>query len=154
MAAPVRLARAADVPALLDEMTAFNRHERIPWRRARGEPALRRLIATPALGQVVVAPTAGRAPTIDGYTIVTWGFDLEWNGRDAMLTELWVAPRARGRGLGGRLLAEAERRARAGGAAAMHLMVRHRNVAARALYDRVGFVAPGRLLLTKPLRGR
>jgi ribosomal protein S18 acetylase RimI-like enzyme len=71
-----------------------------------------------------------------------------------MLTELWVAPRARGRGLGGRLLAEAERRARAGGAAAMHLMVRHRNVAARALYDRVGFVAPGRLLLTKPLRGR
>ena len=149
--ARLRLARATDLPALLDEMTAFNHHERIPWTRARGGPVLRRLISTPALGRVVVAAARGH---VDGYAIVTWGFDLEWNGRDAMLSELWVAPRARGTGLGARLLADAERRARAGGAAALHLMVRHRNAPARALYERVGFTSPGRLLLTKPLRRR
>ena len=85
------------------------------------------------------------------YAILTWGFDLEWNGRDAMLTELFVDARARGQGLGRVLLARIEAEARRGGAAAMHLQVRHRNKPARALYEHVGFLNPGRLLLTKPL---
>jgi len=130
-------------------MEAFNHHEQIRWDRRGGGPALRRVITTPAIGQVVVAV---RGRQVLGYAIVTWGYDLEWNGRDAMLTELWVAKAARGLGLGGLLLAEAERRARRGGAAALHLMVRHRNKPARALYERAGFEVPGRLLLTKPLR--
>ena len=149
----IRRATLADVPAMLIEMQAFNAHERIPWTPRRGGPALRRLVGDAALGVALVA-TRGRPSTLAGYALVTWGYDLEWNGRDAMLTELWVSPSARGAGVGGALLAAAQAAARRGGAAAMHLMVRHGNRSARALYARAGFVAPGRLLLTRPLRGR
>ena len=148
LALRVRPARLTDAPAILDEMTAFNAHEDIVWTRRRGGPALRRLLRTPALGAVLVALDGAR---LTGYAIVTWGYDLEWNGRDAMLTELWVAHAARGHGVGKALLAATEIRARRAGAGALHLQVRHGNRSARALYDQVGFKAPGRLLLTKPL---
>lgn len=148
----IRRATPADLPAMLVEMAAFNAHERIRWTARRGAPALRRLITDEAVGVALVA-TRGRPAQVVGYALVTWGYDLEWNGRDAMLTELWVNPAARGGGVGAALLGAAQRAARRGGAAAMHLMVRHGNRAARALYARSGFVAPGRLLLTRPLRG-
>ena len=35
-----------------------------------------------------------------GYFVLTWGFDLEWNGRDAFLSELFLIPDARGKALG------------------------------------------------------
>jgi ribosomal-protein-alanine N-acetyltransferase len=51
-----------------------------------------------------------------------------------------VAPTARGRGLGARLLAELDHRARAHGAAYLVLEVRADNAPARSLYERAGFV--------------
>ena len=53
---------------------------------------------------------------------------------------LAVAPAARGRGLGGLLVADACRRLFAGGATFVHLTVREDNATARALYRRLGFV--------------
>ncbi|WP_437994764.1 GNAT family N-acetyltransferase [Sorangium sp. So ce185] len=95
----------AHIPLVLDMMVDFNAGEEIPWDRGAVEASLRRLLADAALGFVVVAVTARG---LEGYAVVTFNFDLEFRGRDAFVTELYVRPAARGVGLGRLLLASAE----------------------------------------------
>ena len=142
----VREATLDDVGALLDMMEPFNAFERIPWRRAAAEQPLRTLLSEPSLGVVGIVEEGSRSL---GYFVVTWNYDLEWNGRDAFLTELFLVPEARGRGLGRKLLAEAEIVAKRHGAHALHLMVRPENERAYGLYLRAGYVSPPRVFLTK-----
>ena len=114
-------------------MEAFNRAEHIEMRREVTGPALTRLLADPSLGRVIVADDHS------GYAVVTWGFDLEFGGRDAFLTEIYVSPDCRRTGLGRRLLDEVLRVAKAEGAGAVHLGVYPDNHAALALYRAAGF---------------
>lgn len=65
-------------------------------------------------------------------------------GPEAELLTLAVAPHARRRGLGARLVARLLRLATEAGAEEMLLEVAETNGAARALYARCGFVAVGR----------
>jgi ribosomal protein S18 acetylase RimI-like enzyme len=130
-------------------LAAFNRLEQIEWDEAVGAPVLRRLIEDASLGFVGMVEIDARAV---GYFIVTWGYDLEWGGRDSFLTDLYLEPEARGAGLGTQVMASVEEVARAAGAAALHLMVRPENEPAVRLYARAGFRSPPRTLLSKPLR--
>jgi ribosomal protein S18 acetylase RimI-like enzyme len=82
--------------------------------------------------------------------MVTFGYDLEFAGRDAFLTELWVDPPARGSGAGGAALALLDPELRALGVHALHLLVRPDNPALR-LYRRSGFVASPRITMTRRL---
>jgi ribosomal protein S18 acetylase RimI-like enzyme len=147
----IREATLGDLGVLLDLMEAFNVFERIPWKRSTGEPALRALLADERLG--LVGLVEDDASTL-GYFIVTWGYDLEWNGRDAVLTELFLSENARGRGVGKLVLRRAESLAVEHGAHALHLMVRHDNEPARRLYQGAGYVSPPRTFLTKVLVGK
>jgi ribosomal protein S18 acetylase RimI-like enzyme len=145
----IRQATLDDVGALLDMMEPFNVFEHIPWTRAAAEAPLRTLLSDSSLGVVGIVESSDSKPL--GYFVVTWNYDLEWNGRDAFLTELFVVPEARGRGLGRKALGEAEVLARKYGAHALHLVVRPENERAHDLYLRAGYVHPGRVMLTKVL---
>jgi ribosomal protein S18 acetylase RimI-like enzyme len=131
-------------------MAAFNRGERVPWRRKRVLPALRRLLREPRLGRVVVAE-ARAGEKLHGYAIATFGYDLEFAGPDAFVTEIYVRPRHRGAGEGRRLLDAVAEKMRKGGASAIHLGVWPSNRTARRLYASAGFTPIGRLFLSKPL---
>jgi len=144
----VRQATDADLPALLPMMVDFNRLEGIAWTFERGEGALRSLLGSSELGFVGLAEVD---QVQCGYFVLTFGFDLEWNGRDAFLTEFYLRAEARGRGLGRLLLEVAEATAKSRGARALHLMVRPENAPALALYLKLGFQEPSRRLLSKPL---
>lgn len=145
----LRIAQAGDVPALLAMMVDFNAHEQIAWSPADGEAPLRLLLAAPELGRVGLLERDGATL---GYFVMTYGFDLEWGGRDAFLTELYLRPEARGRGLAGPALAAIEALARAHEVRALHLLVRPDNTAARRAYARAGFAEPpAAVALTKPL---
>ena len=61
-------------------------------------------------------------------------------GGPAELRRMWVAPDARGLGVGARLLVELEQRARASGASAVHLETNRSLREAIALYRRSGYV--------------
>jgi len=149
MALPVvRRADLADLPDLLCFMEDFYRGEHIPWERSRFEQALAPLLVDDVLGLVGMG---GEPDDAAGYAVVTWGYDLEFGGRDAFLTELYVRPGLRRAGWGTALLDWVETRARAAGAGAIHLMVLHENAAARALYEARGYAPPPRQLLSKPL---
>jgi ribosomal protein S18 acetylase RimI-like enzyme len=141
----VRRATSSDAPKLLPLMRAFNVAERIPWDPVRARPAIDRLLASDEVGAILVAEDA-RA--LAGYAVVTWGFDLEYAGRDAFLTELFVDPVDRRRRVGRTLLDAVVAAAWSGGAEALHLLVDPANHGAIALYGGAGFERSPRIVMT------
>jgi ribosomal protein S18 acetylase RimI-like enzyme len=119
-----------------------------PLREDAAETALRGLLAAPDRGLVWVIEQAGEAA---GYLVLTWGYSLEFHGRDAFIDELYVAPSYRGAGLGRQAVEWAEDACRAHGAGAVHLEVEIDNERAHALYRRRGFAERGLRLMTKRL---
>jgi len=143
----LRLAGPADLATVLPRTAALNAHEGITLEPAALEASLARLLAAPELGSVWLVERAG-API--GYAIVTYGYDLEFGGRDAFLTEIWIDEAARGGGAGGEVLDALALELRARGLHALHLGVRPENPA-RRLYARRGFVASPRIMMTRTL---
>ena len=142
-----RIAVAEDAEQLLDLMEDFNRIEAIPFARETMKAAMMPVLAADNhLGRLVIGEAAGA--TI-GYALVTFGYDLEYGGRDAWLTELYLVASARASGNGHRLLDAAVAVAKAAGAHAMHLQVRRENEVARAVYERAGFTTWTRLGYSK-----
>lgn len=139
----IRDAGPRDHAVLLDMMEEFNRGERIDMRREIVGPALSRLLADESLGRILIAD--------GGYAMLTWGFDLEFGGRDAFLTEIFVRPEARRTGLGRALLDAILRTARDAGAGAVHLGVYPDNHPALALYRAAGFTRIPRDFYTRRL---
>ena len=83
--------------------------------------------------------------------MITFGFSIEFGGRNAFVDELYVAPDHRAQGLGTTALEEAERVCREAGVQAMHLEVEFTNVDAKRLYARSGWVEHTRHLMTRKL---
>jgi len=144
----IRVAVEQDIAVLLTLMESFNAFEETPWDPRAKERALKTLLNDATLG-VVGLLLATEGPV--GYFVLTWGYDLEWDGRDAFLTELFLQPQARGQGLGRQAMDHLEAVARDHGARALHLMVRNENVPARRLYESHGYVSPPRIFLSKQL---
>lgn len=128
--------------------TKFYSEEQYPFNATIAEQAMRQLTTDPALGRLFVMVSSN---AIVGYLAVTFGFSLEFGGRDAFVDELYVVPEARGRGLGVQALAVAEEACREAGITALHLEVEHENSRAKALYARSGFVEHSRHLMTRRL---
>ena len=143
-------AGADDEEVILPLMIAFNGDEGIAWQPSTMVPALRRLLHDPALGIVLVAKERTSSAPV-GYGIATFGYDVEYSGRDAIITELFVESRHRGRGAGRLLLDALVRTLRGHGISAVHLMVRPENARARALYESLEFRQVPRLLMTRHL---
>jgi len=143
-----RAATDADVPTLLEMIRDFFSWESISLDLARIEPALRTLLANADLGNVWVFEADQE--TI-GYAIVTFGFDLEFNGRDAFLTDFYLKSAWRDRGLGRHALELVFHRARSSGVHALHLLVDPKNQRAVRVYERTGFEQSHRVAMTKML---
>jgi diamine N-acetyltransferase len=147
--ASFRPAAESDVGVLLELMRAlYDEDGSTPLSEDTAEPALRGLLAAPDRGLVWVIEQAGEAA---GYLVLTWGYSLEFHGRDAFIDELYVAPSYRGAGLGRQAVEWAEAACRAHGAGAVHLEVEIENERAHALYRRSGFAERGLRLMTKRL---
>jgi ribosomal protein S18 acetylase RimI-like enzyme len=131
---PVRTAEPADAEAIGRLLYDFN-HE---YDYATPEPGvlaqrLRQLMAT---GDTAVLLT-GDAP--DGLALLRFRTSLWTEGLECYLAELYVMPDRRGNGLGRALMNAAIELARARGADYMELNTGEDDVAARALYESLGF---------------
>lgn len=146
----LRHATPADLPVLLPRTRALNAHEGIAISDELLESALGKLLADTSLGGAWVVYDTGDDGAAIGYAIVTFGYDLEFGGRDAYLTELWIDEAARGHGAGSRVLALLPDELRARGVRALHLQVRPDNPAVR-LYARAGFHTVPRAIMSRRL---
>ncbi len=108
--------------------------------------ALQELLADRSLGAVWVL-REGEA--ILGYLVVTFSFSLEFRGRNAFVDELFILKEHRGKGLGAAALGVAEEFCRSLGIAGLRLEVELENPRAQALYEKQGFRAHPRHIMTK-----
>jgi ribosomal protein S18 acetylase RimI-like enzyme len=146
-----RVADAADADALLAMMRGLYEHERIGFDETAARRALVELLEDDSRGLAHLILLGGG---VAGYLVLTFGFSLEFGGRDAFVDELFVREEFRGRGAGKAALRFAGEVCRARGIRALHLEVERANEGAQGLYRRAGFVDHDRYLLTKWLSDR
>jgi diamine N-acetyltransferase len=140
-----------DIDLLLQFNQALNEHDGTQADTAKIHAGLLGLLEHPEWGQIWLIMQEQQAI---GYLVLTWGYSLEFGGRDAFIDELYLVPAARGRGLGQQILQFAAEQCRANGIQAVHLEVDADNHQAQNAYDRAGFVRRGNyFLMTKDIQG-
>ncbi|UHQ24926.1 GNAT family N-acetyltransferase [Lysobacter sp. 5GHs7-4] len=136
----------ADLPRLLPVLREFYAEEHLPWNEPALRAALSVLIGDPSAGRLLLIR---RGDEIAGHLAIGYCFSLEFGGRFGLLDELFVLPAHRGAGLAKRALAEAEALCRAEGLRALRLEVNDDNERARGIYERAGYRAHPRRLMTR-----
>jgi ribosomal protein S18 acetylase RimI-like enzyme len=142
-------ADVTDLEALLEFVKAYYDFDEIPYRSERIKTALGILLREPSLGRVWIIRYGDKAV---GHAILTFGYDLEFNGRQATITELFIAPEYRSRRLGRKMIRLIEGTCRQLGIGALELQVERDNVRAQSLYRKLGFRAHDRIPMSKMLR--
>jgi ribosomal protein S18 acetylase RimI-like enzyme len=148
MTPAVRQAGKADLPVLLTLMNEFYAEAGYPLNLDRARAAFLPLLGPGHLGQVLLIEVGGEAA---GHLVLTFGYSMEYGGRNAFVDDLFIRPAFRGRGLGAHIVAQARTICEELGVRAMHLEVARDNAAAQAVYRGAGFRETERQLLTLAL---
>lgn len=139
-------AKAEHAATLLKFVRAYYEFDGIAFDRDSVARGITELIANPSLAEAWLIQDGSE---LVGHFVLAFGFDLEFGGRQATLTELYLEPHARGRGLGSATLRFAEERLRELGIRTLELQAEHDNTDALRFYERAGFVRETRIPLTK-----
>jgi diamine N-acetyltransferase len=131
---------------LLASIAAYYAFDGIGFEAGRVRAAIQLLLESPALGEAWVI--SDRADFV-GHFILSFGFDIEFGGRQATLTELYLEERARGRGFGSAALGFVQDRLTSFGIRTLELQAEHDNLEAQRFYQKVGFKAETRVPFTK-----
>jgi GNAT superfamily N-acetyltransferase len=138
-----------DIEALLAMMRDFYAHEGLAFDEAIARRASLGVIGADALGRVFLIILANE---LAGYAVLTFGYSLEFHGRDAFVDELYLRDEYRGQGIGKRALEFLAGVCADNGVCAMHLEVERSNTRAQSVYREFGFKDHDRYLMTKWLR--
>jgi ribosomal protein S18 acetylase RimI-like enzyme len=141
-----RLATDSDIDTLIGMMREFYAIDAYPFDEGAARRALEGLLRDPALGRVWLIHDGD---TAIGYVVLTFGYSLEFHGRDAFVDELFVRPSHRRRGVGTRAMRLVEGVCRDLGVHALHLEVERANAVAQHLYRTFGLQDHARYLMTK-----
>src|ERR1700687_2818220 len=98
---PIRPARTSDLHRLLPLVKAYYAFDGIAYDAETLRTALSKLLKDKSLGRVWIIDTER---SLAGYAVLAFSYDLEFGGREAIITDLFVSARYRRRGLGARLL--------------------------------------------------
>ncbi|MCW3058481.1 MAG: acetyltransferase [Capsulimonas sp.] len=148
MTSKVQIAAPTDIDTLLPMIAQLYAHEHIPFDDVVLRPAVASLLADSALGFICLMRVE-EAPA--GYLITTFGYDIEFGGRQATITDVYVQSEFRRLGVAAAALQFAEQTCRERGVRALELQVSDGNTAARDAYEKSGFVTPGRFVMNKRL---
>jgi len=132
----IETASRDDAAILLGLIEQYYTYDGIKFDREKIKPGLDELLANQNIGRAWIVRLHDE---IIGYAIATFGFDLEFGGRRATLTDLYLVPGHRRNGLGSVLFRHIESECSKAGAHAMELMVEEDNEEARAFYLKMGY---------------
>jgi len=137
-------AMPGDAPLLLEMMQEYYRHDGLEFVAERARTALLELLRNSQHGRAWLVVLPGNE--VAGYIVLTFGYSLEYHGRDAFVDELYLRAPYRRRGVGGAALAFAVQYCARHGIRALYLAVERGNAAARAFYATQGFATRGQSL--------
>jgi len=145
-----KLATSDDVDTLVVMMRDLYAHDGLaPLDEGGARRALLGIIGDNTLGRVFLILLANE---VAGYAVLTFGYSLEFHGRDAFVDEIYLRAEYRGLGIGKRALQFLTEVCAAEGVKALHLEVERENTSAQAVYRKFGFEDHDRYLMTKWLR--
>lgn len=108
---------------------------------------LTELLIYPKYGNVFIIKSG---VDIIGYLILTFGYSIEYGGRDAFIDEFYIKENYRNKGIGKEALDYIIKYARTTGIRALHLQVKEKHKAAKNLYEKSGFTfQDGRFMTMK-----
>jgi diamine N-acetyltransferase len=139
-------AESSEIEAVLELVRAYYEFDGIPCEASAVRRGLGVLLADASLGG---AWLVRNGDALVGYFVLTFGFDLEFGGRRATVTDLFVSAGNRRRGFGSAMLRFIEDHLAVLGVEACELQVEADNADARAFYESVGFVAYDRIPMCK-----
>jgi len=141
-----RLATESDADILLEMMREYYAFDGHAFDEKRARQALLTFLGDLALGRAwLIADPSGPV----GYVVLTFGYSLEYLGRDAFLDEFYIRRTHRGRGWGRKTLDFVEEQAREYEIRSIHLEVVRTNTRASEFYRRNGYLDHEHSLMSK-----
>ncbi len=140
-------ASVTDIDLLVGLMRQFYAIDQYPFNEQIARGALKTLIEDPSLGRLWIIK---KGVEDLGYVVLTFGFSLEFHGRDGLIDELFIVDMYRNQGIGTQTFQLLNEECRSLDIHALHLEVERTNRAGQALYRKMGFEAhEQRYLMTK-----
>ncbi len=144
----IKPATPRDSAKLLKLIKAYYEYDGIPFDRKGIASGLAFLLKSPSTGGAWLMLKEGE---VVGYLILTFAFDLEFGGRQAILNDLYIDPAQRRMGIGSKALAEIEDFCNSRGVRAIELHVTVKNASVLEFYRRAGFKEYHRIPMSKRL---
>jgi len=141
-----KIAEVADLDILIQLIKQFCEVDNHPFDDSSIRIALSNLLQDKSLGRVWLIQQAKKAI---GYIVLTFGYSLEYRGRDAFIDEFYIQESYRRQGIGTKSLQFIESVCPELKIQALHLEVEQENLAAQSLYRKSGFKNQERHLMTK-----
>lgn len=141
-----KLADNSHTNLLIELMREFYIVEHLKFDERVARRALQQILSDKTFGQVHLI---GTVDEVIGYIVLTFGFSLEFHGRDALIDEFYLRESYRGRGIGKATLQFIHDVCRREGIKALNLEVARENKRAQAVYSQAGYLDRGNYLLTK-----
>ncbi|PYX38350.1 MAG: GNAT family N-acetyltransferase [Acidobacteria bacterium] len=147
----LRPASESDANLLLQMMEEYYRFDGHAFDRPKASSALLNFLRDPSFGRAWLI-CEQQIPV--GYVVLTFGYSLEFLGRDAFLDEFYLRESHRGLGWGREALEYVEEQARNLEIRSIHLEVVQENTAAKEFYRHRGYVAHRHSLMSKWIERR
>ena len=141
-----KLAGNFDTELLIQFIQEFYKYDGHPFDEATLGTALAKILNDDSLGRVWLIQQDSQ---VIGYIILTFGYSLEYRGRDAFIDEFYIRERHRGQGLGRKTIQFVEEVCPSLGIHALHIEVERNNTAAQSFYRKVDFKDQDSYLMTK-----
>jgi ribosomal protein S18 acetylase RimI-like enzyme len=141
-----KLANVDDSGLLIEFMQEFYELDHVTLDEPAARSAVQQILSNDSFGRVWLMQVDGNPI---GYIVLTLGFSLEFQGRDAFIDEIYIRAAHRGRGVGRRAIEFVEGVCCSLGVRALHLEVERENKSAQAMYRKVGFADQDSYLMTK-----
>ncbi|RUR72787.1 GNAT family N-acetyltransferase [Chlorogloeopsis fritschii PCC 9212] len=141
-----KFADSSDTETLIQFIQEFYEYEGLKYDETIIRAALAGILKDGSLGRVWLIQQDNQAV---GYIVLTFGYSLEYRGRDAMIDEFYIRETYRGQGVGKKTIQFIENVCQDLGIQAVHLEVERENQKAQNLYRQAGFTDKNRYFLTK-----
>ncbi|NEQ26006.1 MAG: GNAT family N-acetyltransferase [Microcoleus sp. SIO2G3] len=139
-------AEMSDLEILMEFIREFCEVDQHPFDDSSVRVALTKIVSDDSLGRVWLIKHNSQAI---GYIVLTFGYSLEYRGREAVIDEIYIRESHQRQGIGKRAIEFVEEVSPSLEIKVLHLEVERENIAAQHFYRKVGFEDQDSYLMTK-----
>ena len=141
-----QLATIDDIETMIKIMPIYYEYDHLVFDETKARATLNKFFSTSEFGRIwLLMDEEGKQGL--GYIVTTFGFSMEYGGKVALIDELFVLEKHRGKGFGSRAIKHVQEESKKLGIETLRLEVTKNNQRVISLYQKLGFKDLGRSLL-------